>query len=98
MPTIVEYSVQKPSGESYPSRIISPMEPSVCCRTDMAGLGGVEAEGDRSFYYKRCQSCGFTVRYFLPHALDLPSKPVPVVDRFTKLAALASCHPWWSFD
>ena len=92
MATIVEYSLQERSFDAYPSRIVSPIEPSACCRTDMARIGGLEAEGDRSFYYRRCVSCGFTVRHFLPRYGDVALQYIPEVDDVSKLVSMASFH------
>ena len=90
MATIVEYNLRKRSIDEYPSRIVSPVEPSACCRTDMARIGGLQAEGDRSFYYRRCVSCGFTVRHFLPPQGDLTPQYIPEADEVSKLVATAS--------
>ncbi len=62
MPTIVEYTDEKPPLNHYPLRIISPSHSSPCCFSDMEEIGSAE-QADRWVYrYKRCRTCGFTVR------------------------------------
>ena len=66
MATIVEYSAEKRARNSYPNKIISPPSPSECCFMHMKRIGEVHVEGEgHRFYYKRCTSCGFTVREFV---------------------------------
>lgn len=67
MASIVEYSSSKKPLNGYPKRIISPSCPQSCCAAQMVQVGRVQ-ENERGFpfYYRRCQACGFTVRYFLP--------------------------------
>ena len=31
----------------------------------MEQIGGIEREGERSYFYRRCKVCGYTVRHFL---------------------------------
>lgn len=66
MATIVEYSYDRPIRNSYPRMIVSPPFPSPCCQSRMVRIGDVQEEGNGKFYYRRCTSCGFTVREFLP--------------------------------
>lgn len=80
MPTIVEYSEKRAALNAYPVRIISPPAPGPCCLTRMEQVGGLEQEGEWHFYYKRCRICGFTVRYFLPRAVEVDD----LVDLFTE--------------
>jgi hypothetical protein len=70
MVTIIEYSAGKKARNSYPYKIISPPNPSRCCRARMNRIGAMQAEGDNKFYYKRCSRCGFTVREFVS-AIDV---------------------------
>ncbi len=64
MKTIVTYSSSKRPINDYPKRIISPLTPGICCLTHMEKIGGLEEEEGLPFAYKRCRSCGFTVRWF----------------------------------
>jgi hypothetical protein len=65
MASIVEYNEREIAVNAYPKRIISPPHPSECCSTrSMAQIGDVEEDGDRLFIYKRCRTCGYTVRHF----------------------------------
>lgn len=66
MATIVEYTTEKRARNAYPKRIVSPPSPSSCCATQMEQVGEVEREDSWSYVYKRCKTCGFTVRHFLP--------------------------------
>ncbi len=67
MASIVEYTSSKKPLNGYPKRIISPFRPSNCCAAHMVQVGQME-EDERGFpyWYRRCQVCGFTLRYFLP--------------------------------
>lgn len=65
MASIVEYNERETATNAYPERIISPPHPSECCSTGMAQAGDVEEDGDWLFIYKRCRTCGYTVRHFL---------------------------------
>jgi hypothetical protein len=62
MPTIVEYSDREAAVNAYPTRIVSPPRPGRCCSTEMEEVGTPRAEGRWAFRYKRCRSCGFSVR------------------------------------
>lgn len=46
--------------------LVSPTRPGRCCGTRMERVGGLQDDGGRRFYYRRCGRCGFTVRHFLP--------------------------------
>ncbi|PWB47296.1 MAG: hypothetical protein C3F12_04785 [Candidatus Methylomirabilota bacterium] len=65
MATIVKYSTERRARNSFPYEIISPPFPSRCCSRRMARVGAVQEEDEEKFYYRRCESCGFTVREFL---------------------------------
>ncbi len=65
MPTIVEYSGRKAAQNLYPSRIISPPRASRCCFSDMEEVGAPESDGQWVFRYKRCRTCGFSVRIII---------------------------------
>ena len=63
--TIVEYDQRSGTLNAYPDRIISPPHPSECCFSGMEQVGDVEEDGSWLFVYKRCRTCGYTVRHFL---------------------------------
>jgi len=65
MATIVEYTDRKQPENRYPTRIISPTRPRLCCFTDMEELGTARETDRWVFQYKRCRHCGFTVRVIL---------------------------------
>ena len=65
MATIVEYTDEKPRLNMYPKRIVSPVRARTCCARKMEQIGGIEREGERSYFYRRCKVCGYTVRHFL---------------------------------
>jgi hypothetical protein len=72
MSSIVEYAVGKVAVNAYPERIVSPPKPSGCCVAGMEQIGEVEEDGNWLYVYKRCRTCGYTVRHFLmmsPRAL-----------------------------
>ncbi len=65
MRTIVEYTDRKPAENRYPQRIVSPLRSSVCCFSEMEDVGDPMSESDWEYRYRRCQTCGFTVRVIL---------------------------------
>ncbi|MBI4381137.1 MAG: hypothetical protein HY574_08085 [candidate division NC10 bacterium] len=65
MSNIVEYNEQKASVNAYPERIVSPPHPGECCLSGMEQVGAVQEDGNWLFVYKRCRTCGYTVRHFL---------------------------------
>ena len=65
MTNIVEYDERRATLNAYPDRIISPPHPSECCFSGMEQVGDVEEDGSWLFIYKRCRTCGYTVRHFL---------------------------------
>jgi hypothetical protein len=62
MASIVEYTDRKAAVNHYPARIVSPSRSSACCFTDMAEVGEEHTEGRWVYRYRRCASCGYTVR------------------------------------
>lgn len=63
MPTIVEYTDAKPPANQYPERIVSPVRSGGCCFSEMEEIGEPQQQDGRwIFRYKRCRSCGFTLR------------------------------------
>ena len=69
-PTIIEYSDRMPAQNQYPRRIVSPTHESPCCFSDMEVLGKPIREASYELQYKRCQTCGFAVRFVLRHIPD----------------------------
>ncbi|MFQ5847135.1 MAG: hypothetical protein ACE5IQ_05595 [Candidatus Methylomirabilales bacterium] len=63
--TIVEYTDEKRPINDYPKRIVSPTRGKSCCARHAEQIGGIEREGERSYFYHRCRVCGYTVRHFL---------------------------------
>ncbi len=77
IPTIVEYSAIKRPANQYPKRIVSPPRPQSCCTTGMVALGKPRREAGWFYVYKRCDTCGFTVRSIVrrdPAAAKMPFK------------------------
>ena len=62
MPTIVTYTDTAPPRNQFPHRIISPTHSSPCCFSAMDALGRVRREERYEYAYRRCRTCGFTVR------------------------------------
>jgi hypothetical protein len=63
MRTIVEYTDAQPPLDRYPDRIVSPTRSGPCCFSDMVELGKAERDGNWEVGYRRCKTCGFTVRF-----------------------------------
>lgn len=73
--TIVEYTDEKPPINLYPKRIISPTRGNTCCAISMEQIGGIKKGDKRSYVYRRCRVCGYTVRHFLSGPVpDAPSR------------------------
>jgi hypothetical protein len=70
--TIVEYTDEKLAINLYPKRIVSPTRGNTCCAMNMEQIGGIKEGEKRSYFYRRCRVCGYTLRHFLsapvPHA------------------------------
>ena len=69
MATIVEYTTRKRAENAYPIRIVSPPVPQACCYRNMERVGEIETDEGRTYFYRRCRQCGYTVRHF----------PIPVL-------------------
>ena len=65
MPTIVEYTDRKPPENRFPHRIVSPPHSRACCFSDMQDVGGARREAGWEYRYRRCRTCGFTLRVIL---------------------------------
>ncbi len=70
MPTIVTYTDAHPPRNDFPRRVISPTHPSPCCVSAMEDLGLACREERWEYAYRRCRSCGFTVRVFVRYLPD----------------------------
>ncbi len=70
MPTIVKYTDQRPPLNHFPLHIISPTRSGPCCFSAMDDLGTARREGRWEYAYRRCRTCGFTVRVILRYVPD----------------------------
>ncbi len=70
MATIVEYTDQQAPCNEFPTRIISPSRSSACCFSHMEVLGDMQREGQWEYRYKRCRTCGYTVRFVVREVPD----------------------------
>lgn len=70
MATIVQYTDRKKPQNLYPDRIISPQRSKPCCFSDMEEIGTSQQDGRWLYQYKRCRTCGFTVRLILGELAD----------------------------
>ena len=62
MRTIIEYSGTKEPENQYPEWIISPPRSGLCCFREMEEIGVPQEDRNCVFRYKRCRTCGFSVR------------------------------------
>ncbi|HTX52257.1 MAG TPA: hypothetical protein VMD08_02520 [Candidatus Baltobacteraceae bacterium] len=62
MPTIVTYTDTAAPRNQFPRRIISPTHSGPCCFSSMQPVGEVCREERYEYAYRRCCTCGFTVR------------------------------------
>ncbi len=84
MSTIVEYTDHKAAKNQYPKRIISPAHSSACCFSNMEDLGEEQQEGRWIYRYRRCKSCGYTVRLIVR---ELPD--TDLIEQLRKVMATA---------
>ncbi len=87
MPTIVTYTDDRPPLNHFPRRIISPTRSGPCCFSAMEDLGTVLREERYEYAYRRCRTCGFTVRLIvrcLPDEVRLATLRKVFVPLFTK--------------
>jgi hypothetical protein len=70
MPTIVQYTDEKPPENFYPWYIISPLRSGPCCFSDMVEIGETHREERWECVYKRCRRCGFAVQVILRQRPD----------------------------
>jgi hypothetical protein len=69
MDSIIEYRDDQAPTNDYPRRIVSPTAPSACCIDHMERIGRSAFDANWRFFYKRCWTCGFTVRCFYAPSL-----------------------------
>ncbi len=65
MSTIVVYSETEKPANRYPKVIVSPPNPGPCCFERMRQVGKEHGEEQGDYVYKRCATCGFTVKYYV---------------------------------
>ena len=65
MSTIVVYSETEKPQNRYPRLIVSPPHPGPCCLEHMKPVGKEHGEEQGDYVYKRCGTCGFTVKYYV---------------------------------
>ncbi len=70
MPTIVTYTDTAPPRNQFPRRIISPTHSGPCCFSHMVNLGTVRRDERYEYVYRRCRTCGFTVRVIVRYLPD----------------------------
>ncbi len=70
MRTIVRYTDTQPPANHFPQRILSPTRAGPCCFSAMEAVGRVQREGCWEYTYRRCRTCGFTVRVIVRYALE----------------------------
>lgn len=70
MGTIVEYTDRKAAENHYPERIVSPSRSGPCCFSNMAELGEEQRESHWVYRYRRCTTCGYTVRVIVREVPD----------------------------
>jgi len=70
MPTIVTYTDTAAPRNQFPRRIISPTHSGPCCFSAMQHLGRVCREERYEYEYRRCRTCGFTVRVIVRYLPD----------------------------
>jgi hypothetical protein len=77
---IVQYRDGVAARNNYPHRIVSPVRPKACCATGMVDIGTPQEAGRWVFQYRRCRTCGFTVRKIL--------REIPDADQLAELRVL----------
>ncbi len=82
--TIVEYTDQRRPLNHYPEKIVSPSHSRPCCFSRMREIGKPQEDTRYVFQYRRCQTCGFTVRFILREIPD-----VVLADSLRKTLTLA---------
>ncbi|MDX1648593.1 MAG: hypothetical protein R3263_01945 [Myxococcota bacterium] len=66
---IIRYSDDEEPRNDYPKKIVSPTQPSRCCKDEnRVTVGQVREVDGFKFCYKICETCGHAVRFFYPAA------------------------------
>jgi hypothetical protein len=64
---IIRYTDEEKPRNGYPRKIISPVNPSSCCRDENREIVGSTREIDGfKFCYKICKECGHAVKFYFP--------------------------------
>ena len=76
MKSIIRYSDDEKPRNEYPKKIVSPTQPSACCKEENRVMVGSVREIDGfKFCYKICAVCGHAVKFYFP-ARDSTSSAV----------------------
>ena len=66
---IIRYTDDEKPRNEYPRKIVSPVNPSSCCRDENREVVGNPREIDGfKFCYKICGDCGHAVKFYFPAA------------------------------
>lgn len=64
---IIRYTDEEAPRNEYPKRIVSPPNPSTCCRDENREIVGSTREIDGfKFAYKICRVCGYALKFYYP--------------------------------
>jgi len=64
---IIRYTDDEKPKNEYPKKIVSPTQPSACCKEENRVMVGSVREIDGfKFCYKICDNCGHAVKYYFP--------------------------------
>lgn len=64
---IIRYTDDERPRNEYPKKIVSPSQPSSCCKEEnRAMVGSVKEIEGFKFCYKICETCGHAVKYYFP--------------------------------
>jgi hypothetical protein len=64
---IIRYTDDEKPKNEYPKKIVSPSQPSACCKEENRVMVGSVREIDGfKFCYKICDNCGHAVKYYFP--------------------------------
>ncbi len=67
MKSIIRYDDSEKPYNEYPKKILSPTNPSSCCRDGNREIFGGTREVDGfKFCYKVCKKCGYALKFFFP--------------------------------
>ena len=64
---IIRYTDDEKPKNEYPKKIVSPTQPSACCKEENRVMVGSVREIDGfKFCYKICRKCGHAVKFYFP--------------------------------